>query len=111
VYVNDRGHGGGPLVVCSTTAQDPRGFPQAPPSGPPGFRSNLAVVKASGEFWWDIGNIAGSSAPLARDIVLKYGQTYHMNGWTIQPTVDGTRFTNDGTGHGMFVSVENVYAF
>ena len=45
------------------------------------------------------------------DLVLNYGQTYHNRGWTIVPSSDGTRFTNDGTGHGMFVSVENVYSF
>jgi hypothetical protein len=33
-----------------------------------------------------------------------------MEGWTIVPTEDGTRFTSDGTGHGMFVSIENVYS-
>jgi hypothetical protein len=34
-----------------------------------------------------------------------------MEGWTIVPTQDGTRFTSDSTGHGMFVSVENVASF
>jgi hypothetical protein len=29
---------------------------------------------------------------------LNYGQTYHLEGWTIHPGEDGTRFTNDGTG-------------
>jgi hypothetical protein len=33
------------------------------------------------------------------------------SGWTILPSSDGTRFTNDGTGHGMFVSIENVSPF
>ena len=32
-------------------------------------------------------------------------------GWTIEASEDGTRFTNDGTGHGMFISVEGVEAF
>ncbi len=27
----------------------------------------------------------------------------HLQGWAIVPSEDGTRFTNDGTGHGMFV--------
>jgi len=45
------------------------------------------------------------------DLVLNYGQTYHILGWTIVPSSDGTRFTNDGTGHGMFVSIENVKSF
>jgi hypothetical protein len=31
-------------------------------------------------------------------------------GWVARPDSDGTRFTKDGTGHGMFVSIENVYA-
>jgi hypothetical protein len=34
---------------------------------------------------------------------LDYGQTYHINGWTILPSGDGITFTNDGTGHGMTV--------
>jgi hypothetical protein len=29
----------------------------------------------------------------------------------LTPGYDGTRFTDDTTGHGMFVSVENVYSF
>ena len=27
------------------------------------------------------------------------------------PSSDATRFTNDGTGHGMFVSIENLSSF
>jgi hypothetical protein len=111
VYINDVGHGGGPSVVCSTTSQDPAGFPQAPLSGTPGYRFNLAVVRANGAFNWDIGNIPGSREATAKDIVLNYGQTYRINGWTILPSFDGTTFTNDGTGHGMFVSIDNVNSF
>jgi hypothetical protein len=48
---------------------------------------------------------------MAQDILLTYGQTFQVNGWTIQPSFDGTRFTNDATGHGMFVSIDNVYSF
>jgi hypothetical protein len=40
-----------------------------------------------------------------------YGQTYDIKGWTILPSSDGTRFTNDGTGRSTFVSVENVSPF
>ena len=43
--------------------------------------------------------------------MLNYGQNYNINGWTIWPTGDGTCFTNDRTGHGMFISVENVSSF
>jgi hypothetical protein len=55
------------------------------------------------------GNIPGAHPE--NDTVLNYGQTYDILGWTILPSSDGTRFTNDGTGHGMFVSVENVAPF
>jgi hypothetical protein len=50
-----------------------------------------------------------TSGGLHQHVVLAYGTTY--NGSTILPTNDGTRFANDRTGHGMFVSIENVYAF
>ena len=36
-------------------------------------------------------------------MVCVYGQTYDIKGWTILPSSDGTRFTNDGTGRSMFV--------
>ena len=38
-------------------------------------------------------------------------RTYSAEGWTIVAQEDGTRFTNDGTGHGMFVNVSGVEAF
>ena len=58
-----------------------------------------------------LANSAGSDEALASDIVLSYGRTYHFSGWTISPSFEGTRFANDGPATGMFVSVENVYAF
>jgi hypothetical protein len=109
IFANDVGHGGGPVVVCQQTGGAP--FPQAPVSPQFGEQMNLAVVRANGAFNWDIGNIAGSSQAMAQDIVLNYGQTYDILGWAVLPSSDGTRFTNDGTGRGMFVSVENVAAF
>ena len=38
-------------------------------------------------------------------------QTYHWLGWTVSTASGGTRFTNDRTGHGMFVTVEKVEEF
>ncbi|CKR05752.1 lipoprotein [Mycobacterium tuberculosis] len=38
-------------------------------------------------------------------------RTYEAQGWTIDATTDGTRFTNNRTGHGMFVSIEKVDTF
>ncbi|CDQ43183.1 putative lipoprotein LpqJ [Mycolicibacterium neoaurum] len=72
---------------------------------------NIAAVKYDGAFNWDIGNIPGSDAVMADDIVLTYGSTYKINGWTILAAFDGTRFTNDATGRGMFASIDQVYAF
>ena len=67
-------------------------------------------MTASGVFKWNDGNIGGGGTP-QNDLVLSYGQTYHLQGWTINPGEDGTRFTNDGTGHGLFVSIDNVSPF
>jgi hypothetical protein len=105
IMANDQGHGGGPAVA----SEHGPGFPQAPVS-PAGSHLDLAVVHASGAFNWDDGNIGGGGAP-QNDTVLTYGQTVHLQGWTIQPSSDGTRFTYDGSGHGMSVSVENVSSF
>jgi hypothetical protein len=42
---------------------------------------------------------------------MQYGKTYQANGWTIDASSGGTRLTNHASGHGMFVSNENVYSF
>jgi hypothetical protein len=101
VTANDQGHGGGPLVDCQMRAGY---FPKAPPD------MNIVAAGATGALNWYDGNIAWSPEAVAQDIVLNYGQTYDINGWTILSTFNGTRFTNDGTGHGMFVSIQNVYS-
>lgn len=96
-------------VVCQYLP----GFSQAPvdPAGGSGIHWDLAVVTSAGAFNWDNANIPGTAEVMANDVVLNYGQTYHLNGWTISPTEDGTCFTNDATGHGMFVSIDNVSSF
>jgi len=95
-------------VACERTAGE--GFLQAPTSGrPAGWHWNLAMVSSDGSFKWDVGNIGG--AYINQDVTLNYKQSYSYNGWTLEPSSDGTRITNDATGHGMFVSVQNVYAF
>jgi hypothetical protein len=118
---NTRCEVGSDTVVCQYLP----GFSQAPvepPSNCPpppgtylrctsGIHWDLAVVTSAGAFKWDDGNIPGTPQAMANDVVLNYGQTYHVQGWTIVPNEDGTRFTNDGTGHGMFVSIDNVSSF
>lgn len=111
IYADYEPRGGGPLVVCQTHGEDNTGFAEAPASSTPGFRLNMAIVRATGEFSWDVGNIPGDRDTIANDLVLSYGQTYNLKGWIVEPSSSGTRFTYTDTGHGMFVSVENVDPF
>jgi hypothetical protein len=66
-----------------------------------------AVVNSDGAFSWQQGDLNVGSPTTT----MAYGQTYHRGNWTIYPDETGTRFVNDRTGHGMFVSVDNVYSF
>jgi hypothetical protein len=68
----------------------------------------IRVVPAGGAFEWGEGNIGGVDAG---EVTLTYGQSYHFKGWTVDPSLDGTRFTNDASGHGMFVSIDRVSSF
>ena len=94
-------------TACERTSAE--GFPGAPASSSGGGRWNLAAVRNDGSFKWNEGNIGG--AYIDQDLVLDYGRSYNIHGWTVLPNSDGTRFTNDVTGHGMFVSVQTVYSF
>lgn len=85
----------GPHVVCQGA------FVQAPAN------DDLVVSTGDGGFYWAQGNIAIDD-PTTN---MTYGQTYQQQNWTIDHEITGTRFTNTSTGHGIFVSVENVYAF
>jgi len=64
-------------------------------------------IRADGEWDWNCANALLEWF----DNTLEYGTTYRAAGWTIEPTREGTTFTNDATGHGMFVSVERVEPF
>ena len=99
--------GWGPDVACQTSAMaENYGFLQAPMTSG-SSHMHLAVVDATGQFRWDDGNIPGSREAAAKDIVLNYAQNYNINGWTIWPSGDGTRFTNDTTGHGMLAQLSS----
>jgi hypothetical protein len=92
-------------VLCE--AYTPEGFPQAPYYPNYNQRGNSVTVTKDGNFnWAGVGDIGRGD-----DVILGYDQTYHYFGWTVLSSFEGTRFTNDGTGHGMFVSVDNVYSF
>ena len=91
----------GSFAMCA-----PRfGADEPPPAWPV---LGLAVVDSAGNLTFH--PIEGPP-PAAGNLVMKYGQTYNYAGWTIAAGSDGTRFTNDRTGHGMFVSFDSIYAF
>lgn len=70
-----------------------------------GMPANGVNVTADGSMSWVVGNLGAIPA-----VTLDY-QTYRALGWTIAASRDGTRFTNDGTGHGMFVNTSGVEVF
>jgi hypothetical protein len=72
----------------------------------PGAQFN-AVTTGDGSFYWQDANLAVDNPT----VQMAYGQTYHRGNWTIYHDGSGTRFTNNRTGNGMFVSIENVSAF
>jgi hypothetical protein len=70
-----------------------------------GVPANGVNVTSDGNLRWLVGNLGDIPT-----VTLDY-RTYEAVDWTIAATYSGTRFTNDRTGHGMFVSIENVQAF
>lgn len=70
-----------------------------------GEQANGVEVSASGSNRWVLGNLgAMPTTTIGYD-------TYAAVGWTIVADSTGTTFTNDGTGHGMFISTERVEFF
>jgi hypothetical protein len=104
VTASDQSRGGAPTVACDYD----RGFQKAPVSRDDHKHLQIAVVEASGKFSWDRGDIGGTPQ---NDLQLVTGQTLHIQGWTVAPVSDGTRFTNDGSGRGLFVRVDDVSPF
>ncbi|HET9876154.1 MAG TPA: hypothetical protein VFQ37_10360 [Mycobacterium sp.] len=70
-----------------------------------GERANGVSITPDGTVGWVVGNLG--AIPV---VTIDY-HTYAAQGWTIAASIDGTRFTNNRTGHGMFVSIDNVEAF
>jgi hypothetical protein len=61
---------------------------------------------STGDLRWGAATIGTPPGIISLDY-----QTYYWLGWTVAASSAGTRFTNDQTGHGMFVSVEKVEKF
>jgi hypothetical protein len=70
-----------------------------------GEHANGVSITAGGSVQWVLGNLGAIPT-----VTIDY-KTYQAQGWTIAATADGIRFTNDNTGHGMFVSIEKVDTF
>jgi hypothetical protein len=70
-----------------------------------GEQANGVSVSSDGTVQWVLGNL-GDIPVVTIDYL-----TYQAQGWKIEADIDGTRFTNDRTGHGMFVSIDNVETF
>jgi hypothetical protein len=70
-----------------------------------GVPANGIRLTAGGQVQWIVGNLG--DIPVE---IIDY-RTYSAEGWTIVADEAGTRFTNDGTGHGMFLSVSGVEVF
>jgi hypothetical protein len=92
---DDADPGIGPNVICQGS------FVQAPAG------DDQAFVTASGQFSYRSANI-GIGYPHAPFDTLVPGQTYHIQDWTVVAGGDGIRFTNDGTGHGMFIGSDTT---
>jgi hypothetical protein len=70
-----------------------------------GQPANGVNITADGSMTFVVGNLG--NIPV---VTLDY-QTYNALGWTIEAGTDGTRFTNDGTGHGMFLNTSGLEVF
>ncbi len=70
-----------------------------------GEQATGVEVSASGSNRWVVGNLGAMPT-----VTIGY-DTYRAVGWTIEADSSGTRFINDATGHGMFVSTDQVDFF
>ncbi|MCV7168246.1 hypothetical protein [Mycobacterium stomatepiae] len=70
-----------------------------------GEHTNGIHITSGGTVQWVLGNLGAIPT-----VTIDY-KTYDAQGWTIDASEAGTKFTNGHTGHGMFVSVEKVNTF
>ncbi|MUL82038.1 MULTISPECIES: hypothetical protein [unclassified Mycolicibacterium] len=70
-----------------------------------GSHANGVRLTPGGQINWVLGNLG--DIPV---VTLDY-RKYSAVGWTIDASTDGTRITNDSSGHGMVIAVEGVKTF
>jgi hypothetical protein len=105
---DNRDRGGGPITVCELTNGQPWGMSPWETSKY-NQRLNLAIVRATGELYWDRGTVTGSDA--AGGLSVTEGQSYNIDGWTVEYDGFRTRITNDATRHGVLVTEGYVRQF
>lgn len=69
----------------------------------------ITSVARDGSFQWIRAGGLGTCGN--KPEVLDYGVTRNIYNWIVQPEQSGTRFTNAGSGRGMFVSIQSVSWF
>lgn len=98
----------GTVLCTGNFANAPTRCGETPDCDPDGLgkRDHTVWVDAEGGgLQWNDSNFQSYDYT---ELVLTYGQVFHLKGWTVEPSSEGTRFTNDGTGRGMFVSRQGV---
>lgn len=70
-----------------------------------GEQANGVRLTSDGQIKWVVGNLG--DIPV---VTLDY-RKYSAVGWTIDASEDGTRISNDSTGHGMTIAVQGVKTF
>ncbi|WP_139335030.1 hypothetical protein [Mycobacterium sp. GA-1841] len=70
-----------------------------------GAHANGVRLTPDGQISWVLGNLGDIPA-----VTLDY-RRYRAVGWTIDASSEGTRISNDKTGHGMSIAVEGVETF
>jgi Ca-activated chloride channel family protein len=107
VSADDVPRGGGPMVVCERV--DGQAYGIAPyATGKYNETLPAVVMRGTGQFNFAKGSLG---VPPGQGVTVGAGQTYNVNGWTIQPDEHRTRFTYDATGHGLLINAENARSF
>lgn len=104
------GRGGGQMAVCQRADGSP--FGQSFPSTEKyPVRLPMAVLRGTGQFYWDGGNLRDMSPVTGDGPSIGSGQTYRANGWTVTGEGPRTRITNDASQHGLLIYAESVRSF
>ncbi|WP_229481260.1 hypothetical protein [Mycolicibacterium mageritense] len=77
-----------------------------PPVASSGDIANSVTLNQNGSFTYLAADLGAIDPPHT----VHYGQTYITNGWAVEAFEDGTRFTNNRTNEGFWVSVTDVNA-